>query len=354
MRNSILALVGLLVLASGADAQAPPTPQTTPTPQTAPTPPPPPPLPNVDRVRIAEAFRLADSLCNRVWPDWDKAPFAVLLVTPEHEFLIRHPSPTEDFTKVGRDSVLGQDVWVRDRKLSTRLLATYPAVAGISTIVIGQAESTMVKTSTPWIITLLHEHFHQLQYSQPGYYVGVDALGLARGDKSGEWMLNYPFPYTEPKVKEQFSAMCKSLGGALRSRGQGDFAKKVASYAKAKQKFQSSLKADDYSYFAFQAWQEGIARYTEYHLAKLAAAEYQPSKEFKELADYTSFQDVANGILSAIEKGLETVELDKAQRTALYSFGAAEGLVLDGANPTWRERYFRDKFSLDNAFPQEK
>ena len=337
MRNPVLALVGLLVLASGAGAQIPPT------------------LPNVDRVRIAEAFRLADTLCNRVWPDWDKAPFAVLLVTAEREFLTRHPSPTEDFTKIGRDSVLGQDVWVRDRKLSTRLLATYPAVAGISTIVIGQAESTMVKTSTPWIITLLHEHFHQLQYSQPGYYVGVDALGLARGDKSGEWMLNYPFPYTEPKVKEQFSAMCKSLGGALRARGQGDFAKKVASYAKAKQKFQSSLKADDYSYFAFQAWQEGIARYTEYHLAKLAVAEYQPSKEFKELADYTSFQDVANAILSAIEKGLgESVELDKAQRTALYSFGAAEGLVLDGANPTWRERYFRDKFSLDNAFPPGK
>src|SRR6266853_554454 len=73
-------------------------------------------LPEIDRIRIAEAFRLADSLGNRIWPDWDKAPFAVLLVTPEHEFLIRHPKPSEDFTPVGDDAVLGHKVWTRKRK----------------------------------------------------------------------------------------------------------------------------------------------------------------------------------------------------------------------------------------------
>src|SRR6266478_780488 len=41
-------------------------------------------LSEVDRIRLAEAFRLGESLGNRVWKDWDKAPFAVLLVTPEY------------------------------------------------------------------------------------------------------------------------------------------------------------------------------------------------------------------------------------------------------------------------------
>src|SRR5256885_515624 len=76
---------------------------------------PPPRLADADRVRLAEAFRLADALGNRVWPDWDKAPFAVLLVAPDYEFLIRHPKPSDDFTPLGEDAVLKHKVWVRKR-----------------------------------------------------------------------------------------------------------------------------------------------------------------------------------------------------------------------------------------------
>jgi len=336
MRVLAVTLLGLLVLVPAVDAQAPPT------------------LPNADRIRIAEAFRLADGLGNRVWPDWDKAPFAVLLVTPEHEFLIRHPRPSDDFTLVGEDAVLKHKVSFRKRKYPVHLLATFPAVGGIPTIVIGQAENTEAKTSARWVITLVHEHFHQLQYSQPRYYAEVDALGLARGDLTGMWMLNYPFPYTTPEVKDHFSMMCKSLTDALQARQQPDFANKLASYVETRKKFQSMLKTDEYKYFAFQVWQEGIARYTEYHLAKLAAAEHEPSKEFQELKDYTSFKEVARAILTAIEKEMGSVQLDKAKRTVVYNLGAAEGVVLDSANPNWRKRYFEAKFSLDTHFPSEK
>src|ERR1700738_413664 len=48
----------------------------------------PPSIPAIDRIRLAEAFRLADEIGDHVWPNWSKAPFAVLLVTPDYEFLI--------------------------------------------------------------------------------------------------------------------------------------------------------------------------------------------------------------------------------------------------------------------------
>jgi hypothetical protein len=51
-------------------------------------------LPETDRIRLAEAFRIAEALGNRVWSGWDKAPFAVLLVTPQNESLVRHPRPS--------------------------------------------------------------------------------------------------------------------------------------------------------------------------------------------------------------------------------------------------------------------
>src|SRR5262245_52183853 len=93
----------------------------------------------IDRVRLAEAFRVADAVGNRIWKDWDKAPFAVLLVTPENEFLIRHPKPSDDFTLIGHDSLLKSDVYFRKKTYAANLLATFPAVGGVSTIVVGQA-----------------------------------------------------------------------------------------------------------------------------------------------------------------------------------------------------------------------
>src|SRR5262245_57252485 len=102
-----LALLGLLVFAPAASPQAPA-------------------LPDVDRIRIAEAFRLAEAVGNRVWRDWDKAPFAVLLITAEHEFLVRHPKPSSDFTLIGEDALLKSKVWFRKRKHRAELLATFP------------------------------------------------------------------------------------------------------------------------------------------------------------------------------------------------------------------------------------
>lgn len=124
-------------------------------------------IPKVDRTRLAEAFRIGESLGNRVWATWDKAPFAVLLITPEYEFPIRHPRPSADFTLVGNDPLLKSNVYFRKRTQNIHFLATFPAVGGVSTILIGQAENTDTKTSTPWVVTVLHEHFHQLQTSHP-------------------------------------------------------------------------------------------------------------------------------------------------------------------------------------------
>ena len=308
-------------------------------------------IPDADRMRLAEAFRIGEALGNRMWKDWNKAPFAVLLVTPENEFLIRHPKPSKDFDLIGYDSLLKSNVYYRKRTQPINLLATFPAVGGVSTIVIGQAENTSKKTSTPWVITVLHEHFHQLQNSQPTYYAEVDALNLSRGDQTGMWMLNFAFPYKDAQVKEQFSALSKLLAETLPAKKKSDFAAKLKTYLQARRAFQQLLSPDDYRYFSFQVWQEGIARYTELRIADLAARKYKPGKDFRALKDYTSFQDVADSILKKqILLTLPTLQLDKSERVVFYPFGAAEGLLLDRANPKWRRQYFREKFYLEKYF----
>ncbi len=312
-------------------------------------------IPDVDRTRLAEAFRIRERLGNRVWSNWDQAPFAVLLITPEYEFLIRHPKPTADFALVGNDPVLNSNVYFRKRTQPIHFLATFPAVGGVPTIVIGQAENTDRKTSTPWVVTVLHEHFHQLQMSQPSYFSEVDSLNLSHGDQSGMWMLNFAFPYQNDQVAKQFSNLSNLLAQALQSKTKKEFSAQLATYLEARKAFQSLLSPDDYKYFSFQLWQEGIARYTEFRITDLAAKKYQPSKEFRALKDYTPFTEVAASILNqqVLEK-LATLQLSKSERNVFYPFGAAEGLLLDRANPKWLGRYFTEKFYLDKYFSVTK
>jgi hypothetical protein len=330
MKSKLLLVLLVLLAAPGALAQDKPN------------------IPDVDRVRLAEAFRLGEAVGNRVWKDWDKAPFAVLLVTPENEFLIRHPRPSEDFTLVAYDSLLKSNVYFRKRTQRTDFLATFPAVGGVSTIVIGQAENTSVKTSTPWVVTVLHEHFHQLQHSQPTYYADVNALELSRGDQTGMWMLNFAFPYKDAQVKEQFSALSRLLAEVLQTKKRSEFSAKLKAYVQAREAFRRMLSPDDYRYFSFQIWQEGVARYTEYRVAESAAKRYRPSKEFRALKDYTPFGEVADSLLNKrILSSLPTLQLDKSERLVFYPFGAAEGLLLDRANPKWHSRYFTEKFYVE-------
>jgi hypothetical protein len=57
-------------------------------------------------------------------------------------------------------------------------LATFPAFGSTPVIVIGRAEATG-KTSTSWVLTVCHEHLHQLQMAAPDYCVAVDSLDLS-------------------------------------------------------------------------------------------------------------------------------------------------------------------------------
>lgn len=307
-----------------------------------------------DRVRLVEAFRLAAAVGDRVWPGWSRAPFAVLLVTPDREFLLRHPQPSPDFRRVGYDSLLGTSVFTRRRVFSPGFLATFPAVGGVPTIVVGQPANTGL-TSTRWVLTVLHEHFHQLQNSQPGYYSGVAALGLARGDTTGMWMLNFAFSYDSAAVQARFAAFARALDTTLtvlpagERGGRGGPARAVAD---ARAQLRAALSAADDRYLAFQMWQEGVARYTELRVARLAAEPgYAPTDAFRALPDYTDYSSAAAAIERDIRACLQDPDLRRTRRVAFYPAGAATALVLDAVAPDWRARYFAQMFALEPLLP---
>jgi len=298
-----------------------------------------------DKIRIKEAINISEKYGDQIWNGINKAPFAVVLVTDSVEFLVFHPLPTPDFTLSETDSILNEKIYWRKRQFSTGLLATFPAVGGVNCIVVGTPKNTG-KNTTEWIITFLHEHFHQYVYSQPDYYAGVEKLDLSGGDQTGMWMLNYPFPNDNATVTTSYNMYVAALADAVSAEGQGNFNKRFSIYKKQRKRLKKVLKPADYRYFSFQLWQEGIARYTEYSFLE-AMKTYQPTPEVANMPDFISFEKYKEKLYADEIRKLQQLKLPDGQRVCFYSNGFAEGLLLDKLNPGWREFFLKDKFYLE-------
>lgn len=292
-------------------------------------------IPDSDRYRLAEAFRVSAAIGDSIWPGWNAVPFSILLVTEDREFLVRPVQVPEGFDIVGHDSVLGNAVWTRPRVYAPNLLATFPAFGLPPVVVVGLAEQTG-KTPEQWLMAVLHEHFHQIQMSDTGYFTAVEALGLAGGDRTGRWMLDHPFPYDSARVGEAYAGLARALATALRAIGTDSLPGRAAPVATAVTMFTDVLSRDDRTYFWFQVWQEGVSRYIEVRAAE-AAARWAPS-------DSISYGALAGELKAAIVHELEGPDLAQSRRVAFYAVGAALALLLDHTDPTWRERYRTRRF----------
>jgi hypothetical protein len=305
-------------------------------------------IPEADRIRLAEAFRLAEAIGDGIWPGWGRVPFAIVLVTPETEFFVRHSAPPSDAHPLGWDALLKSEVSARPRTFPTGLLATFP-IGGISTVVVGPPENTGSSSSTEWVVTLLHEHFHQLQEAQPGFYGRVAALGLARGDQTGMWMLNFPFPYDAPAAGKAYDSAAQALRSALGGAPPDAF-------LAARTRFRESVAGDDRKYLDFQLWKEGVARYTQIRVARFAGStKYAPSPAFAALPDYATvpYATLARELEETVSDELSKLTLAKDRRLVVYPYGAGEALLLDRIRSCWRDQYFSRMFTLAPAFEAE-
>ena len=306
-------------------------------------------LPEPERLLLAEAFRLTTELAEEIWPGWGVAPWEVLLVGEEHEYLVNSPRRPEGFAELARDELLEGKVLVRARTVPPGLRATYPLLGGPPLVVVGGPQATGLDP-TAWLAMVLHEHFHQLQMSDSDYYADVEALELSGGDQSGSWMLDFPFPYDDPEVEARFKGLCTAIRTALVGEvppGEvltGRVAEAVAGLA-------AVLVDDAYRYLGFQLWQEGVARYVQYRAARLAGERFEPSPSVIALPGYRPFAEVATELREQILARLAEPRLEEQRRVAFYAVGAGLAMLLEEQSPDWRRGYLKRKFALEGLLP---
>lgn len=208
--------------------------------------------------------------------------------------------------------------------MSSGFLAAMPLLGPPATIVMGTPQSTG-RSKGDWLRTILHEHFHQWQWSQPGHYGRVDSLDLKGGDETGMWMLNFAFPYESVAADGAYARASEALADALELRGKPGFLAQFDRYLVARQLFARSVTPRDWRYLEFQLWQEGSARWTEIQLGKM-----YPDKAVREAA-------------LALEKStlaeMRAPDLKKQKRELAYPFGAGEAMLMAACGSSWREAY---------------
>ena len=276
-------------------------------------------------VSLAAVRSFARERGEALWPGYGNAPFEFLLVEAKKETLLCRAAVPSGFKSAGHDGDVDCPRFVRDRTpLSDTLLAAMPLFGPPPTIVMGTPETTK-RTPASWLRTILHEHFHQWQFSLPDYFKRTDALDLKGGDTSGMWVLNYAFPYAEPRVVAAQAAASVALADTVEARGTGAFKARMDAYLTMRDSFRAAVSEKDWRYIEFQLWQEGVARWTEIQLGK-------------------SYPDpgVAASAATLEQRTLEALrepDLKGQGREFVYAYGAAEAMVLAACGPKWRERY---------------
>lgn len=258
-----------------------------------------------------------------VWPGFSSAPFSLLYVTPDAEYLLCDDRTPGGFSDIGQDAATGCTVrqgpstWRRPA-----LLAAMPIFGPGEVIVMGSPEATGLSRAG-WRRTILHEHVHQWQGNLPDYYARTAALDLSDGDESGMWMLNFPFPYQEPQVAAAYRAAADALLAALAAPEQ-ELGEATRHYLDRRAQFAAAVGERNWRYFDFQLWKEGVARWSEIEVARRAGGDWSAEAE--------AYWAEQMAILRS--RGLTDMG-----RVSVYAYGAAEAALLERVDPDWRGCY---------------
>lgn len=313
---------------------------------------------------LREAFQLVSLVGNELWPGWAGVPLTVLVVGETREFLVNPPrdwEPSSGF-EAADQSFLGRPIYRRRRSLPMAIRAAFP-VDGVPAAVVG-AWREGEESPNEWATTLVHEWFHVLQMRRDEKSK-VEELDL-EGEAYPSLRLDYPFAYGDADIANAIHL----LGNALydfwdRSRNlpramQRTFVAQT-SWA-ALRNFETVVRLkygdDGYSYFRYQTWKEGVARYTEVQVTRQAAelesrGRLRSVPGFASIPGAMSYRRLWEEVTRTNFWEIRSSVADGADPTAFYGIGHGLAELLDQIHPGWKERYFDQETWLDDLVTEK-
>ncbi len=347
-------------------------------------------LTDLDKARIAEAFRLRRTLGDSIWPGWSDATIPVILYNEAYAFLSgsdnpapgwrtvpqnlarggpweavpgdlldgrqyyrqrlvdKHASPQAFTVRVGelwaasmttKDwTTIGMGDEIRDSlPTAIRLIVPYRLIARVF---IGLAMNT-----DGYICAIGHESFH-------AYQGMVSANRLA----SAETVLSHlgsTYPWTDLPFSEAWKAELNALADALSAAEEQRAAEFAARFIALRRDRRKAFNLDSglVNLERLREWEEGLGKYTEMAIWKCAASDvaYKPFLALSGDPDFNGYRSFSG----KWAQELATLRLQsRSHEIRFYYAGMAQAFLLDRLKPEWKTSFLQGDVFLEDLLSE--
>jgi hypothetical protein len=340
-------------------------------------------LSDLEKARLSEVLHLRATLGDNVWPGWSQADIPLIVYNEQYAFLVGYPNPPAGWKKVPtleqrgglweevpndtfeghpyfrtpitdpKKTPEGFTVLVGDRWVATFQTREYSQVAFygnlrqnlppfISNLVPVRLVWSLVMGKTESYIAILeHESFHA--------YEGIleaDKLDAAESMVSVEQ--NYPYSTMDEPWKQEMNMLVQAAQAATDA-GAINFTRQFLQMRTSRR---AGLSAEQVDLERLREWEEGLAKYAELEITRLAGADkgYQPFtgiSQDKGFKNYQGQQQFWSGQLKEAK-----ITQGRSGDTRFYYSGNALAVVLDRLSRGWKSRAMPGGEYLDDLLQE--
>jgi hypothetical protein len=336
-----------------------------------------------DKIRLIENLHLRQQVGDSVWPGWGDADIPMIVYNDEYAFLAGYPDPPDGWIKVPAgiqrggawelvpgDSINGQPYY-RQRlpdadttpeaftvMVGERWASSLPQMDwGKIRLVKYMREdlppflrsvfpyrlffTQLFSSSDQYISLIAHESFHAYQ----GMLV---PLKLADSENTSR-QYEQQYPWDDTALQAEWKTELDLLAEALQAGDPAQMADLSHQFLEMRAARRTSAQLNEYliAYEQQREWLEGLARYAELEIWRLAAASsYTPVPESSEDPEFNTYQGYSRRWTNEMNQ-ISRMSRDEGDGRFYYT-GMAQAFLLDRLMPAWKERAFDEGVWLED------
>jgi hypothetical protein len=345
-------------------------------------------LSDLDKARLAETTHLRQALGSQVWPGWDALDVPIIVYNEAYAFLVGYPDPPAGWIRMPQNEARGGPwevvpgdtyecqvyyrqplpdpevtpenftVLVGDRWVVTMGTSAFMEISFYSGMQEQQppflkpvfpyrlAWGLIMGDSDAYIGSLEHEAFHAFEGSS-----APDRLAEAEAANRVE----SSYPWDDPSLDPSWGAEMDLLIKAVRApsdTGARELARQFLA-EREKRRTALNLSSAQIDYEGQREWLEGLAKYAELTLGKVAGgmASYSPLAALKADPAFKAYKTRPQFWSEQLDEAKRTA--GRAGETRFYYSGFAQAALLDRLAPGWKEKAFDPGVILEALLAEE-
>ncbi len=325
-------------------------------------------LGELEKARLEEALQLRRELGEAAWPGWGQADIPIIVYNERYAFLVGYPNPPDGWRKVPSlesrggsweavpdDAFLGNPYYrtpIADPaqtpeaftvRVGEKWAATFqtreyseaafyqgfrrdlpPAIAPL--VPLRLAWALLMGKTENYIAALQHESFHAYQGQ-----LAAERLAAAERSAAGE---GYPFDAQEEAWRQEMRALVQAAQAKSPEEARG----LARQFLRLRLARRAGLSAAQVEHERLREWEEGLAKYAELEITRLAEASegYTPAERLAGDPGFRGYQGWQQFWSAQLREAQNTA--GRSGDTRFYYAGNAQAVLLDRLLPGWKPR----------------